>query len=608
MKNLIALFLFTIVITLVSCSEQEKVVVEGQLKKWHKVSLVIEGPEVHENDVPNPFLNYKLDVTFSNGETSYTVPGYFAADGEAAESSAEQGNKWKVNFCPNKTGTWNYEISFKNGKAISVAEKADDISPVELDGYTGSFEIDETDKTGRDFRGKGRLIYDNGHYLKFAATGEYFLKGGADSPENFLGYIDFDGTYYGGNRDWRKGESAPNEGLHSYEPHIKDWNEGDPVWQEGKGKGIIGALNYLASKGMNSVYFLTMNILGDGDDTWPYTDRNERYRFDCSKLDQWEIVFSHMDSLGIMLHIVLQETENEAVLDAGALDVQRKLYLREMIARFAHHPAITWNVGEEHGSVHWSPYGQTTKDTKEMAQYLSQVNPYNEFVVMHTHSYEPDRHDIMAPMLGFEFIEGPSIQVHKPENSHDQTLKWRKLSVDSLHPWVVCLDEIGPAYQGALPDEVDPEHDTIRYHVLWGNLMAGGAGVEWYFGYRFAHNDLNCEDWRSRDNLWDQTNYALSFFREYLPFWEMQNMNNLVSDGYCFAKSNEIYALYIPQGGRATLNLANAGGSFSVSWYDPEKGGDLLKGSVQEVTGGKVVSVGEAPGNLEKDWVCIVKK
>jgi hypothetical protein len=59
---------------------------------------------------------------------------------------------------------------------------------------------------------------------------------------------------------------------------------------------MIGALNYLNSVGVNSAYMLTLNILGDGKDVWPFTDHNERYRFDCSKLDQWEIVFDHMDS------------------------------------------------------------------------------------------------------------------------------------------------------------------------------------------------------------------------------------------------------------------------------------------------------------------------
>jgi len=90
---------------------------------------------------------------------------------------------------------------------------------------------------------------------------------------------------------------------------------------------------------------LSMNILGDGKDVWPYTDYSERYRFDCSKLDQWELVFDHMESLGMMTHFVLQETENEVLLDAGYTDIQRRIYLRELVARFGHHLAVTWNLG-----------------------------------------------------------------------------------------------------------------------------------------------------------------------------------------------------------------------------------------------------------------------
>ena len=33
--------------------------------------------------------------------------------------------------------------------------------------------------------------------------------------------------------------------------------------------------------------------------------------------------------------------------------------------------------------------------------------------------------------------------------------------------------------------------------------------------------DINCEDWRTRENMWNQTRYALEFFHDYLPFAEM---------------------------------------------------------------------------------------
>ena len=51
---------------------------------------------------------------------------------------------------------------------------------------------------------------------------------------------------------------------------------GDTDWRGGAGRNIIGALNYLASRGMNSVYFLTMNVTGDGADVWPWTSSGRR--------------------------------------------------------------------------------------------------------------------------------------------------------------------------------------------------------------------------------------------------------------------------------------------------------------------------------------------
>ncbi len=591
-----------------SCSDPSTAEISGESKTWHKTTLTFRGPFTSEYDTVNPFTDYRLDVEFSNGTDKYLVPGYFAADGNAAETSAREGDKWRVHFSPPSEGTWNYKVSFLQGRDIAVAVNTEYGEKCFPDGMTGSIEAGRSDKQAPDFRARGRLMYNGTHFLHFAGTGEVFLKGGADSPENFLGYREFDGTYYGGTNKARSGEAAPNSGLHLYEPHIKDWNEGDPQWKNGKGKGIIGALNYLSSKGMNSFYFLTMNILGDGEDVWPYTDRNERYRFDCSKLDQWEIVFEHADRLGIMKHFVLQETENESLLDCGYLDVQRKLYLRELIARFSHNLAVTWNLGEEHHATEWSPYGQTYRDTKLMADYLRETDPYNNFIVIHTHASPQQRLKDMTEYLGFRNVEGPSVQCGNVDQVHDDAKYWLRESAKANHKWVVCSDEIGQHWKGAMPDEFDPGHDTIRHKVLWGNLMAGGAGVEWYFGYNFPHSDLNCEDWRSRDILWDQTRFALEFFHKYLPFTEMTNDNEIIRDdiSYCLVKEGEVYAIYMPQGGETEIRLPQ--GDYSVEWYNPRTGGDLVKGRLTNVNGGGFRSTGNPPASDGKDWVCLIRK
>ncbi len=584
--------------------------IQGNYKKWQTLKFIFEGPQCSETAFkPNPFLDYRFEVTFTKGNKNYKVPGFFAADGESAETGAVSGNKWQVNFVPDEAGTWSYLVSFRTGHDISISDQADEGIKVAPNGTTGTFTVASTDQSAPGFLSKGRVEYVGERYLKFRESGIYFLKGGADSPENFLAYTGFDQTNrYGTKAIFREGEANPKESCHNYEAHVKDWNEGDPTWQGTKGKGIIGALNYLASQGVNSQYMLTMNIMGDGKDVWPYSDYNERTRFDCSKLDQWEIVFNHMERRGIMMHLVLQETENECLLDGGKTDVQRKLYLRELVARFGHHLGITWNLGEENGPADWTPVGQTDQMRKDMANYLKTINPYPNFVVVHTHSDEQHQDTVLNPLLEFENLEGPSMQIGKVEDINKRITHFITESAKTKKPWVVMLDELGPAHKGVMPDEFDQQHDTVRHHALWGSLMGGAGGVEWYFGYRYPHNDLMCEDFRSRELWWKQTKIALDFFRSNLPFARMTAANELVSqaDAYCLAKAGEVYAVYLPKAVTAEITLPV--GKFSVKWFNPRTGGKLQDGILKTLNGGGKVSMGTQPVSDGKDWVVLIKK
>ncbi|MHC4741625.1 MAG: DUF5060 domain-containing protein [Planctomycetota bacterium] len=568
----------------------------GELWKWHNITITLDGPQSSEDAEINPFLDYRLTFIFSKGNKRYVVPGYYAADGNAAQTSATSGNKWRVHFVPDEEGKWLYDISFRKGKNIALSSDENAGSPVKISEKGGSFEIAPTDKKGRDHRAKGMLRYVGKRYLRFAETGEWFLKGGADSPENFLAYADFDGTYDTAKLE-RKGEAAGDKFIHHYRPHIKDHKPGDPTWKDDKGKGMIGALNYLASKGMNSVYFIPYNIDGgDGKDVWPWTSPKEKYRFDCSKLDQWEIVFSHMDKLGLMMHIITQEQENDQGLDGGELGPQRKLYYRELVARFAHHLALTWNLGEENTN--------TTAQRKAFCRYIKKLDPYDHPIVCHTF---PGKYDeVYRPLLKYEYFDGPSLQTN---DTHKQTIKWIDESAASGRNWFVSLDEIGPAHTGVKPDKDDYWHDEVRHKHLWGHLMAGGAGVEWYFGYKWPHNDLNCEDWRSRDHMWDLTRYALEFFRQRLPFTQMQHNDELTDskDDYCFAAPGRIYAIYLPRGGTTQLDLGDNARSFIVQWFNPRTGGGLLQGSVRSVKGPGSVEIGLPPEDTGKDWVALVQ-
>ncbi len=580
-----------------------------QAQQWHPIALDFAGPALHEKGSPNPFTDYRLLVTFVQGDKQVTVRGYFAADGDAANTGAVAGNIWRVHFVPELSGRWEYSAQLRTGTDIALSNARDqgqaialrndmgvlDVQPVGLDAITDSDSL----------YGRG-ILQKSGRYLRFSGNGAFWIKGGANSPENLLGYQDFDGTYRQ-RADARKGESAIDETLHSYAPHLRDWRDGDPVWRGGRGKGLIGAVNYLADTGMNAAYMLTMNVDGDGKDVWPWLEPDEPSRFDVSKLAQWDIVFAHMQKRGVALHLVMQERENELMLDGGDTGRLRKLYFLEMIARFAHHPALFWNLGEENGPVHWDPQGQNDQQRIAMADFLYEADPYRHPILLHTHAEAKDKDILLSPLLALPSLDGLSFQVAERETVNAETRKWHRLSAQAGNAWLITMDEIGKWQIGAKADIDDPRHDSLRRHALWGHLLAGGAGVEWYFGAHQRGNDLSTEDWRSRAELWRQTRLAMDFFESELPYWQMEPCAKALQ-AYCFAKPGDIYVYYVGENVPAMTGFAIQPGDYAVRWYDPLTGLFANDGVTEAITISTTLPVLAKPPDKRKDWVAIYKR
>lgn len=563
--------------------------VSGELKEWHKVTVDFTGPETSETADPNPFTDYRLDVTFRNGDREYVVPGYYAADGRAADTSASSGSVWRVHFAPDRTGRWKYSARFTTGS--NVAAGAEGKSAGFCDGTTGSFVVEPSDKKAPDMRALGRLEYVGKHHLRFAGTGTYFLKCGADAPENFLAYADFDGDF--------KSDGHKDNLIKNWGPHVRDWRPGDPTWQAGKGKGIIGAINYLTSQGMNAFSFLTLNIGGDDRNVFPYTSYDKRERLDCSRLDQWAIVFDHGTSQGMYLHFKTLETENELLLDKGNLGPHRKLYYRELIARFGHNLALNWNLGEEINNA-------STAQKASWAEYFWTHDPYRHPIVIHNGANHYDLLGDASVLTGF------SLQTNRPDFSqvHKRTLDYITRSAKAGRPWVVACDEPGDASHALITDAEDPSRDNARQNGLWGNILAGGAGVEWYFGYNHPHSDLTCQDYRTREKMWSQCRHALEFFEKHrIPFQEMKNDNGKVSekDAYCFYLADKVYLVYLKKGGTANLDLSDARGAFEVMWFNPREGGALQAGTTRSVNGGGARSLGQPPRDEGRDWLALLR-
>lgn len=600
------------------------VTVHGDLMAWHRVTLDVAGPFAHELDQrPNAFTDYELNVTFthSSGSPSYVVPGYFAADGNAGESGAESGTVWRAHLSPDKPGSWTYEVAFLRGPNAATFNGGTPLAP--YNGLKGSFNVAKTDKKFPDFRARGRLTYDGTRYLKFAGDGTTFLKAGADAPETWLAYVDFDNTI----------GLKPNVPLKTWAPHIGDWRNGDPTWHGDKGKGIIGSLNYLGGKGANAFSFLTYNAGGDGNNIWPFVDRDDKFHYDVSKLDQWEIVFAHAQKRGVYLHFKLQENElddhragaqrNHKIIpeafDAGENGPERRLYFRELIARFSHHLALNWNFGEENT--------QSYEEQIAMFNYVEKVDPYGHNRVIHTFPSQQDA--VYAALLGDKSnLTGTSAQNHW-RDAHRRTLQWIEASGAAGRQWVVANDEQNPANMGVPPDPGYQGFDGyatdgdgkskynlhhIRKYTLWGNLMAGGAGVEYYFGYKMLQNDLTAEDLRSRDRTWDYCRIALKFFLDLNVDLNSLGCNDPLvgteqgaNGNWCLADPGSLYVVYLPEGGKAEIDLSGDNTTYDVTWFNP-RDGSTGSGTTQSVKGGKKVSLGQSKTDTSEDWAIILKK
>jgi hypothetical protein len=482
----------------------------GDFPKWSKVEVQLSGPMASVTDDPNPF-KIKVDVIFQGPDgRRFVVPAFYDGDGRGEV----KGNVWKARFSPDKIGLWTF--------SSRSTERS-------LDGYRGSFKVLRPPEDAPKFYRWGRLRYVGEHYLKFM-DGPYWIKGGTDEPEEFLG-----------------------EGV------MGDW--------EGKKR----AIDYLAGKGVNSIYIMLHNVLGDYRNVCPWLMdpaisnpvREQSERFDLPKLARWEELFGYIQSKGIVLHLVLED-------DSAWTGFNRELYYREMVARFSHHPAIIWNLGEEFNENY------SFEEAVKFLKMLRDLDPYDHPVTVHNVN-DPKRAREMVE-AGFDLT---SIQTsEQPPSAHNSlALSWWRNSESAGKPLVVSFDEGRPA--------------TDRRNV-WAVYMGGGMWEA--IAKRVREGGFEVED-----RFWDEMRYARDFMED-LPLWKMEPRNDLVEgEGtYCFAAPGELYAVYTGKGDRIRVDLSGASGIFKARWFNPRRG--KFERSF-EVKGGGKVELKPPDGN---DWALLI--
>ncbi len=350
--------------------------VSGEARLWHTVTLTVDGPETSETAEPNPFTHYRVEAALAapSGK-EWTVPGFFAADGNAAETGAEAGNLWRVRFTPDEEGEWKYAIRMSEGRGRRRPWRRA-FSPWA-----------RPTRPHRTSAPRARCVTSTSAISSSPVPAGASSKAAPTRPRTSwptristppaFAAASIPTSSTSTSRTSRTGRTATRPGATA------------------EGKGIIGALNYLSSQGVNSIYFLTQNVNGDGDDVWPWIAPDDFTRFDVSKLEQWEIVFEHADNLGIQLHVVTAETENDRLLErrrsrAGPATL---LPRTRRALRPSPRPAVEPGRGDQE---HPRPAEAA------FARYIHSIDPYDHPVVVHTFAV-PDRHEkTYGPLLGYE--------------------------------------------------------------------------------------------------------------------------------------------------------------------------------------------------------------
>ncbi|MFT5049143.1 MAG: hypothetical protein ACI8QZ_000533 [Chlamydiales bacterium] len=586
---------------------------------WHPHEFVFETGELGAGGVLldeaspeplNPWLNWRLSATFRgpDGEV-FTVPGFYA--GSAQGSGV--GDVWKVRFAPHRPGVWSITPRLEYASFPINVEPLDVGGERQIPLQLRSFRVDPPDASAPGFLARGPLRYAGKKYLAFP-DGGLWVKGGTNSPENFFGYSGFD------NAEDRGGAPIGQSFLHSYGPHVADWQAGDPDWSTGgnsnAGRGIIGALNYLASRGVNSIYFLPNNLGGDGQDTFPFTqplgDSYSDTHWDASRMEQWNVVMEHAMRKGIFLQLVLAEQEWDSVHWLGfGLTTERKLFFKNLVAMFGHHPAIKFTFCEENGADPGAQF--TTDELHDFAEYLGMWDAYDHPLSIHNRADDLTVFtQILDGSVGKRWLTSTSLQLHDDYGAGVEAAHDLALLNDGL-PLVIDQDEQGNSFEGLSNSNAHERRKEVLYDVYFS-----GGNIEWYLGYASqpAGGDFDVEDLRTREAMWDFMRHARTLL-ESVRFWRMHPDDDLLQGetvgqyggAEVFAETGRDYLIYYPcalDTGTLDLRSLSSGRVFDGHWFNPRTG---IQDSVWHgVPSGELYSMPAPPANPDEDWVFVVRR
>lgn len=503
------------------------------------------------------FIELSLRVSApvaGNPFTEAVVTGSFGPQGSSERVQVDgfcdsaDGSLFKIRFTPSKPGEYAYSVKY--------AEKGFEKS------YSGTFQA-----TAGGRRGPIRVDPDHRWHFIWEGTGEHYFFHGATA------------FWLMGWRDERVIDFSLERLRRLKVNRVR-------VLLSGRTNTMYGEP---AMNTANWSVFLS---------PWPAVKADDFYhpgfdytRFRVEHWQRFERMLRYARERDMIISVILDIADGQIHLTPGSEDERR--YIRYATARLAAFSNITWDLGDDLDTFRDDQWAHTT------GTLLESWDPYHHLAT--THPVHREHQDRASEWFGFTSIQDWS------RNQHALMLEERQLQIRTGRIIPQANEEYG--YEDHYPLWAPPppgDSADILRRTAWDIAIAGAYGTAGETVRRgvgiWPDSGGGWMNGRSDDTTTMLAGYAhLVDFLTSFEWWKAEPHDELVDAGHwCLAEPGRTYAVYLPQAGKVTVQLAP--GRYQAEWFHPMTGEVIAIGAAE----GPSWTSPMAPGR--NDWALLIRK
>jgi hypothetical protein len=523
----------------------------------------------------NPFTDSALVATFETvtGDKRWRIDGF----GDAGDGSVH-----RVRFMASVPGDYRYSVEYRQGWSRKTA--------------TGTFHV----RNGRR-RGPIRVDPENRWHFIWEGTGEHYFFNGTTAYW-LIGWAD-DGVIERSLERLHRLKInrvrvtiAGRTNRYYGEPVMagRSWTPLITPWPAGRG---VRYLHYLGRAGQRFGMGLGLDVfdslanLGLAEDV--YHPGFDYTRFRVEYWQKFERALRFARDRDVIFSLVLDMNDSRVHPAAGSADERR--FIRHAIARFGAFSNITWDLGDDLDGYRDDRWTRTT------GNLLKEWDPYRHLAT--SHPMDNVHQDRAADWFDFTSFQ-----------------EWSR----TQHAFMLAKRQ-EQATQGRIIPQTNEEYGYEDHYPLW----APGPGTESADTLRRTAWDIvmaggyqtTGESARRGTNVWPDTGggwmngrgddtmtmlegygHMVDFFTSF-DWWKTEPHDELVESGkYCLAEPGHTYAVYLPHGGKVTVQLEP--GTYEAAWWNPRTGEKTVLPKV--IASGTSWPSPLSPG--DGDWALLLRK